>query len=288
MFRINDIDRNIKKSFWTKSDPLLKIVFISSLSFFLIFLEHLSALIIVNCICLVLLIHVKLEWRQYLNIFYLCIISIYGLCFSQALFYESELKTIFFKFSFFTLFDITFWQEGITYGLVLSLRLIAPLVLSIILFLTEAPHRFIISFERIKIPPNISFLLSTSIRFIPESIENYSQIRQVRKMKNQNWTWQKPIHSFKSEVKIIIPLLIHGIRNAQELALAINNRSLGKFSNTIKQHPKLATIDLFFLIIILLFTCAFLLSKFMFFLYLNDIYYNQNLRFLYDFTRHYL
>ena len=288
MFRINDIDRNIKKSYWTKSDPLLKVVFISCISIFLIFLEDLSSLLVVNALCLILLIHVKLELRQYLSIFYLSTLSIYGLCFSQALFYESELKSSFFKLTVFNLFELNFWQEGIIYGLVLSLRLIAPIILSIILFLTEAPHRFIISFERLKIPPSISFLLSTSIRFIPESIENYLQIRQVRKMKNQNWNWRKPLRSFKSEVNIIIPLLIHGIRNAQELALAINNRSLGKFSNTIKQHPKLAKSDLVIITLFILSTLVFLLAKTLFFFYLNDIYYNEILRPVYDFTRHYL
>jgi energy-coupling factor transport system permease protein len=280
-----------QKSIFYHIDPLLKIATVAQISFLLILIESIQSMLILNVVAILITLFAKLSRRQYFFLFINVFFLVYGLAFSQGMFYQDYPKTIFIKFHLFAvdfLPEIILWKEGIFYGMKLSLRFIPNVLLAFVIFTSTNPDDFLKSLNRLRTPHILSYMISISIRFIPILYDNYIMVRSIQTVNGYRLSLKQPIRTIKTELKLVVPVLFHTYRSAVHLAESMRERGFNpklKHRNSSKKYNLSQKLYLFILVLILFSVIS---IKVFNFLYLNGMFYLSDLRFIYQFSYEYL
>ncbi|MBN1558688.1 energy-coupling factor transporter transmembrane protein EcfT [candidate division KSB1 bacterium] len=129
------------------------------------------------------------------------------------------------------LVDLGITYQGLTLGLVYSLRLMMLLILAALLTLTTSPieltdalEKMIGPLKRFKVPTHeIVMMLTLSLRFIPTLIEEAQRLKNAQVSRGASFDGHL-VQRMKSIVPLILPLFISAFRRADELALAMDSR----------------------------------------------------------------
>jgi energy-coupling factor transport system permease protein len=160
---------------------------------------------------------------------YLIVIALVGTSFSQGFFYYFEPKTVLFTIlpkDFGFLGRITggiyLYKEGLIYGLIQSLRLFSIILICMIIVMTTHPSDLILGLNKLGLSEKIGFMLTVSIRFLPDLIEEAKRILIAQKLRGVKLKGIKG--SFKAFGYLLLPLLINNLRKASRLSLAAQVR----------------------------------------------------------------
>ena len=130
----------------------------------------------------------------------------------------------------FYVFKVT-W-EGITYGAMISLRLVLMIVLASLLTfttsplkLTDATEKLLSPLRKIGVPAHeLAMMMTIAIRFVPTLIEETDKIIKAQKSRGLDFDSGNFIKRLKAMVPILVPLFLSSFRRADELALAMEAR----------------------------------------------------------------
>lgn len=122
-------------------------------------------------------------------------------------------------------------REGLSMGLVYSLRLALLIVFAAILTLSTLPIELTDALERLikplkyfKIPTHeIVLMLTLSLRFIPTLMEEANRLKNAQISRGASFEGSL-VQRIKNIVPLILPLFISAFRRADELALAMDAR----------------------------------------------------------------
>lgn len=125
--------------------------------------------------------------------------------------------------------DIT--KEGLTLGLVYSVRLVLLIILAALLTLTTSPieltdalEKMLGPLKRFKVPTHeIVMMLTLSLRFIPTLLEEALRLKNAQMSRGATFDGNL-VQRIKSVVPLILPLFISAFRRADDLALAMDSR----------------------------------------------------------------
>lgn len=125
--------------------------------------------------------------------------------------------------------DVT--QEGLTLGLVYSVRLVLLIILAALLTLTTSPieltdalEKMLGPLKRFKVPTHeIVMMLTLSLRFIPTLLEEALRLKNAQMSRGATFDGSL-VQRIKSVVPLILPLFISAFRRADDLALAMDSR----------------------------------------------------------------
>lgn len=124
------------------------------------------------------------------------------------------------------------FEEGITQGVYISLRLLFIILLTTLLTLTTTPMEITDGFEsllrpfkRIGIPAHeLALMMSISLRFIPTLMQETEKIMKAQSARGMDFTSGPLKERFKAIVPLLIPLFISSFKRAEELAMAMEAR----------------------------------------------------------------
>lgn len=130
----------------------------------------------------------------------------------------------------FFIFKIT--DEGIKFGVLLSLRLIILITLSSLLTFTTSPVQLTDALENILSPlkkigvpaHELAMMMTIALRFIPTLIEETDKIIKAQKSRGVDFESGNFLHRMKMFVPILVPLFLSSFRRADELAMAMEAR----------------------------------------------------------------
>jgi energy-coupling factor transport system permease protein len=177
---------------------------------------------------------------------------------SQAFFYYFEPRTI-----LFTIIDkktpvigtitggIYIYKEGIIYGLVQSLRILSVMFMATTVVISTHPSQMIMALNKIRIPRELSFIIATSIRFLPHMIEDTKRIWTAIKLKG--FKLNNVSNGFKAFKYVLSPLIINSLRQARLVALAAEVRGYSFSGASHKKRNSLLKFDTLELVIIAFF-----------------------------------
>ena len=138
---------------------------------------------------------------------------------SQGFFYAIEPRT-----ELWTLLPgLSLCKEGILYGSVVSLRLLAVLTAGMLVVLTTYPSDLILAMMKLRMPHAFAFMLTLALRFLPETIEQGRRIliaQQLRGIGGRGLT--SVTRRFRY---FVVPLLAVSLRNARQVAMAAEMRA---------------------------------------------------------------
>ena len=116
---------------------------------------------------------------------------------------------------------------GFLMGTTFILRLLGMMIVSTVLTLTTSMEDFTQFFQKMRVPAEISMMLTTAIRFIPTLDKKRRQIVEAQKARGTKFNEKGIGGSIKSYLPIVIPLFINSIMMANSLSMAMLNRGYG-------------------------------------------------------------
>jgi len=144
-------------------------------------------------------------------------------------------------------------KGGLLLGVSFLCRITIMILSTSILLQTTPLDDFIHFFNSIGLPPSISFVITTALRFVPELNRKKEQIINAQRARGVDLEAGQWFRGLKARISIMIPLIINGISLAEHLSIALLNRGFG-YSNhwTVMKKTKLTMLDMLILLICLL------------------------------------
>lgn len=152
-------------------------------------------------------------------------------------------------------------QEGLDAGLNVGLRLIVIVTISMILATTTDPRQLVASLIAIvHVPYRFAYALYSTLRFIPLMRSNATIIMEAQTIRGatiDQSLWAK-VNQF---IRLVIPLIVSGLRQAEMSAIALDSRAFGykpTRTNLTEVHvdpigPAFAILSLVFFILYIVF-----------------------------------
>lgn len=112
-------------------------------------------------------------------------------------------------------------EEGLFYGITVSLRLINLILISGLLFSIPSSD-YLLAFSAWKIPYEISFLITTVIRFIPDYYKVFIAYRENLYLRNVNIKKLKLKAKFVALLSLLIPVLTSSLSEVKYRAVALD------------------------------------------------------------------
>lgn len=116
---------------------------------------------------------------------------------------------------------------GFLMGTTFIFRLLGMMIASSVLTLTTSMDDFTQFFQKMKVPVEISMMLTTAIRFIPTLDKKRRLILEAQKARGANFNDKGIVGSIRSYLPIMIPMFINSILMANSLSMAMLNRGYG-------------------------------------------------------------
>ncbi len=146
-------------------------------------------------------------------------ITVLGTVVSQALFYGFGPRTEVLAL----LPGLSICKEGIMYGAVVSVRLLAVLSAGTMVVFTTYPSDLILALTTLRVPHSFAFMLTLALRFLPETIEQGRRILVAQQLRGA--VGRGPSAIARRFRLLIVPLLTVAIRSARQVALAAEVRA---------------------------------------------------------------
>lgn len=155
-------------------------------------------------------------------------------------------------------------DEGIKFGVIISLRLILLIILSSLLTfttspikLTDAMEKLLSPFAKFGVPAHeLAMMMTIAIRFIPTLIEETDKIIKAQKSRGADFETGNIFARLKNFVPVLVPLFLSSFRRADELAMAMEARCYrGGAGRTHFKQLKFSRAD-FFAVIFVVIICA--------------------------------
>ena len=225
--------------------PLLKILYSIAISIFVVILKTPAQLCLLALFVLIIFFLTKPKLNQ-IKVLLIVVLTI-GITtiLSQAIFYYFEPKT-----KLFTLISkdvpiiglltqgIYIYKEGIAYGAIQSLRIISAMFMASTIVVTTHPSDMIVALNKLRLPKSLSFVISVSIRFLPQLLDEMKRILLAIRLRGVKLkTIRGSINAFKLTLS---PLIINSLRRARVVALAAEVRG---FSCNNHQKEELIVFD---------------------------------------------
>jgi energy-coupling factor transport system permease protein len=145
--------------------------------------------------------------------------TVIGTTVSQGFFYTLEPRTELLR----VLPGLSLSVEGVWYGIVVSLRLLAVLAAGTLVVFTTHPADLILALTKLGLPHWFAFMLTLALRFLPETIEQAKRILVAQQLRGAGG---RGVRSAARQFRLlVVPLVTALLRSAPQIAMAAEVRS---------------------------------------------------------------
>ncbi len=145
--------------------------------------------------------------------------TVFGTALSQGFFYTLEPRTELLRL----LPGLSLSVEGLWYGGVVSLRLLAVLAAGTVVVFTTHPADLILALTKLGLPQWFSFMLTLALRFLPETIEQAKRILVAQQLRGAGG--RGPLAAARRFRLLVVPLVTSLLRSARQIAMAAEVRA---------------------------------------------------------------
>ena len=116
---------------------------------------------------------------------------------------------------------------GVLMGFTFAIRLYTMVMASSIVSLTTPIEDFIQFLYKLKVPPEISFIITTAIRYIPTMDKKRLLIIEAQKARGAKLNEKGIVGPLRANIPIMVPMITNSILMANNLSMALLNRGYG-------------------------------------------------------------
>jgi energy-coupling factor transport system permease protein len=287
------LEPSLENTLIHRIDPRAKLIILATLSIIAISIDKPNALIGFFILSLIGYPVAKIPAENIKILAVLLFLLIWGTIYSQALFYQQHPRTIIFTILPENSLGMTWdglhvFREGIEYGAVQSMRFAATTSLALLFYWTTNPNAMLFGLIRLRVPYGLAFMVMTALRFIPLLFSESITVFRAQKLKG--YAPFKPLNWIKTTFLVLVPILANCIRRAAKLAVSVEGRAFKPdASRTYLQADVLTFTTLDKVLVALCLTALpVLFFKILFWLYVNDIFYLSQLRWIYEIVGKYI
>ena len=262
-------------------DPRTRIILVFNASLLAMVLDQWASLLLLAVLCFIPFL-AKARWSA--RALMLSVLVIWSTVVSQSLFYAAEPRVALFHIG-----PLTVWREGVVYGLVQSMRMVAVGLAGVALALRTPPDRLFAGLLRLKLPFGIALMAGAAFRFLPELASAWGVVRRARARRGRPAHHRNPWAWLKLEVNLLRPLVARSIRRAWCLGESLDSRGFDPVAPRATRRPLVfgrfepAVIALASLV-----TLSALTMRMLYLMYTWDSFYVPALRPMYAFVRNWL
>jgi energy-coupling factor transport system permease protein len=144
---------------------------------------------------------------------------------------------------------LQFTSGGFLYGITLLLRIVVMVVASSVLIFSTPLNDFLQLLEKMCVPYQLAFVLTTAIRFVPTLEQRADAILAAQKARGANIGRGKFFQRIQTYVPVMIPMISVAIRMSDQLAVGMLNRGYGGRLRPTELHEwKLTFLDIFLML----------------------------------------
>lgn len=153
---------------------------------------------------------------------------------SQGFFYGGPMRTpiVTFvaprKFGEYEFPGILISREGLIYGAVQSLRVVATALAGLTLALSTSPERLLAALARLRMPTTLGFMTTAALRFLPLVIDEALAVRRARTLRGYRFRLVGPVGDrlgpYRHELSLLLPVIASSLRRAETLAESVTAR----------------------------------------------------------------
>jgi energy-coupling factor transport system permease protein len=277
----------------SRLDPRVKLTWLVAVSIGSVMLDRPAALAVLCAMAALPLLGLSLRGRNWLVLAAVLLTVAWGTLLSQAIFYAYVPRTPLweivppFSILSYEFPGVIVYREGAIYGLSQSLRFLAVTLAGLATYLSTSPERLLAVLGRLRVPVSISFLIVTSLRMLPQVLDDFRALRTARSLRGYRASrWYRGAWD---DMKLVGPLMAVSVRRASNLAVAVSSRGFDPcaartyYPAMTLRWPESAAI-----LSVATVACALVIVKTLYGLYVAEIYYHPDLREVYDLVRRWL
>lgn len=223
-----------KKSFIHKIDPVSKLLY-AFVSIAITYILPTHEVVIGAAVLSILLLMMGKVFRKIIPIIGVSIILIISIIVVQGLFHPES------KTPLFELGEIVFYKEGLSYALLLAMRVINMLCAFGVVILTTKPDELIESLIKKGMSPKIGYVFLSVLQLIPQMRATMGKItdaQRSRGMETEGSIWIR----MKAFFPLIGPVVLNSLNDTRERAIALEIRGFNAkrkktFLNEVKNYP---------------------------------------------------
>jgi energy-coupling factor transport system permease protein len=220
--------------------PIFKFLYSILVAVFIVVLKTPLELSLLTLFVLVIFFFTKPRFNQIKALLIVILAIVVTTIISQSIFYYFSPKT-----RLFTLLSkdvpligwmtqgIYIYKEGVVYGAIQSLRVISAIFMATTIVVTTHPSAMIVVLQKLRLPKDLSFVISVSIRFFPQLFDEIGRIFLAIRLRGFK------IKGIKNSLKVLrlllSPLIINSLRRARMVALAAEVRGFSSGDNNLKK-----------------------------------------------------
>ncbi len=262
-------------------DPRTRIILVFNASLMALVLDNWASLLALCALCLLPFL-TNAQWtRRALG---LSALVVWSTVVSQSLFYSAEPRV-----ALAHLGPLTVWREGVTYGLVQSMRMVAVGLAGVALAIRTPPDRLFAGLLRLRLPFGLALMAGSAFRFLPELAQAWTVVRQARSRRGRPAHRRTPWAWLTLEVSLLRPLVARAIRRAWCLGESLDSRGFDPVAPRAVRNPlAFAAFEPPLIAMVFGLTFCALGMRLMYLLYTWDSVYIPALRPVYAFVRGWL
>lgn len=287
------LEPGLKNTLIHRIDPRAKLIVLATFSIIAVSIDNPTALVIFFIMSLVGYPVAGIPARNIRILAVLLFLLIWGTIYSQALFYQHYPRTIMLTFIPENSFGMHWaglhvFREGIEYGAIQSMRFAATTSLALLFYWTTHPNAMLFGLIRLKVPYGLAFMVMTSLRFIPLLFAE--SITVVRAQKLKGYAPFKPVNWPRSIFLALVPILANCIRRAANLSVSVEGRAFKPEASRTYLKADILTFTALDRMLVALCLTALPIPffKVLFWLYVNDIFYLSQFRWIYEIAGKYM
>ncbi|PKR86324.1 cobalt ABC transporter permease [Heyndrickxia camelliae] len=223
-----------KNSLIHKIDPISKLLFVV-ISIAISYIVPTISVVLGSVVISILLLIIGKVFRHILPIIGVSLILILSIIIVQGLFHPES------KTPLFTLGGIVFYKEGISYALLLTLRVINMLCAFGVLILTTKPDELIETLIKKGMSPKLGYIFLSVLQIVPQMRATMGKItdaQRSRGMETQGNVWIR----MKALFPLIGPVVLNSLNDTRERAIALeirgfNAKGVKTFYNPSRNYP---------------------------------------------------
>ena len=297
------IEPEIKESIFNNFDVRTKMVTLLCFALSGIFLSGWRSLMATLVVVWIMGGIAKISWQKVRVLIGLNLLTVWGIMWVQAIFYNTYPRTPLFYILPPMMVDpsmpiigglwegIGVYYEGFIHGIVQSLRMIIPMTYGLLIFWTEDPIRILLGLNKLKMPYTMSFMVMTCLRFIPITLSevkvtiNSQKLRKYKPFDIKGIIFLYGI--YRTTIQTLVPLFSNCIRKSSNMARSADSRGFGAYEQrTQLREIKMKLVDWIIIIIFFGITAGMIVCKLLESLSASGIYHSNDLLPIYWFTNY--
>ena len=265
-------------------DPRTRIGLLTCVGLLAVSLDRPAALGLLCGVCALPLLGMRLPRRRWVQGVAALAAVVWGTVLSQGLFYADLPRVALVEIG-----PLTIWREGVSWGLVQSLRMVATMLAGIAVAASTPPDRLHAALLRLRVPFGLAFLAATALRSLPETAAAMVTVRRARARRGRALWRRTPWAWLALEVSLLRPVVATALRRARDLAESLDSRGFDPSARRVVRRPlRFARWEPPLLVAAGVATAAVVAMRIAYALYSAEVVYVQALRPVYGFVRAWL